>query len=259
MATPARIVPAGHGARWLGEGWRLFRAAPLAWIALVFAYWLLMNLLVLVPLAGLLVAPVLVPAFSVSFMIAGRAAARGGPVALDTLVAGFREHLPRLLMLGLVYLACLALVLGATALVDGGILVRAMLGAEPAAGAAPQPGGMAGAMLTAVIAYGPVMMMFWFAPVLVAWHGVGVAKALFFSFIACALNWRPFLAYGAVAVLMTMVAPSVGLSAVMLFTGGALPGSLELLVYLLMLIVMPTLLGSFYASYRDVFGAPDPA
>lgn len=257
MATPARIVAAGRGARWLGEGWRLFRAAPLSWIVLVFAYWLLMNLLVLVPFAGLVVAPILVPAFSVSFMVAGRTAAHGGPVGLDTLFSGFREQLPRLLALGAVYLVCLALVLGATALFDGGNLVHAMLGTQPAADAKVQPGAVIGALLVAVALYGPVMMMFWFAPVLVAWHGVGVAKALFFSFLACLLNWRPFLAYGAVAILMTVVAPSFALSGLLLLTGGTLPVSLESFVYALMLVMMPTLLASFYVSYRDVFGAPD--
>jgi hypothetical protein len=257
MSTPARIVAAARGVRWLGEGWRLFRAAPLSWIALVFGYWLLMNVLVLVPFAGIVIAPVLVPAFSVSFMIAGRAAEQGGPISLDVLVAGFRTHLPRMLALGAVYLACLALVLGATALVDGGALVHAMLGAEPAAGTKVQPGATVGALLLAVVLYGPVMMMFWFAPVLVAWHRVGVAKALFFSFLACVLNWRPFLAYGAAAILMTVVAPSFALSALLLFTGGTLPVSLESFVYVLMLVMMPTLLASFYVSYRDVFGAPD--
>jgi hypothetical protein len=258
MSTPARIVAAGRGVRWLGEGWRLFRAAPLSWIALVFGYWLLMNLLVLIPVAGILVAPLLVPAFSMSFMAAGRAAERGGPVGLDTLFAGFRAQLPRLLALGAVYLACLALVLGATALVDGGSLVHAMLGAQPTAGTKVQSGAVISAMLVAAALYGPVMMMFWFAPVLVAWHGVGVAKALFFSFLACVLNWRPFLTYGAVAVLMTVVAPSFALSALLLFTGGTLPVSLESFVYVLMLVMMPTLLASFYVSYRDVFGAQDP-
>ncbi|MGH8749328.1 MAG: BPSS1780 family membrane protein [Burkholderiales bacterium] len=249
-------MAAGRGPRWLGEGWRLFRAAPLSWIALVFAYWLLMNLLALVPLAGIVVAPVLVPAFSVSFMAAGRAAARGGPLKLDILFSGFREQRTRMLALGAVYLACLALLLGATVLIDGGNLLHALFG-DPAAGAEVQPAFKVATMIVAVAVYGPVMMMFWYAPVLVAWHGVGVAKALFFSLLACLLNWRAFLAYGAVAILITVVAPSFALSALLLLTGDKLPGSLESFVYPLMLIMLPTLLASFYVSYRDVFGAPE--
>ena len=113
------------------------------------------------------------------------------------------------------------------------------------------------AMFIAVALYGPFMIMFWFALVLVAWHGFVVAKALFFSFLAFLLNWRPFLLYGAVAILMTVVAPSFALSALLLFTGGTLPVSLESFAYALMLVMMPTLLASFYISYRDIFGTPD--
>ncbi len=257
MATPARIVAAGRGARWLGEGWRLFRAAPLSWMALVFSYWLLMNLVLLVPLVGVFVAPVLVPPFSVGFMAASRAAARGGPLALDNLFCAFRENLPRQLGLGLVFLACLALLLGATALVDGGALAHSMLVGSPAGGAGADDGSVFGAMLLAIAVYLPVMMMYWFGPVLVAWHGIGVGKALFFSFLACALNWRAFLAYGAVTALMTVVAPSFALSALLLFTGGTLPVRLEAFVYPLFLVMLPTLVASFYVSYRDIFGLPE--
>ena len=70
----ARIVAAPRGARWLAEGWRLFRVAPLSWLALVFAYWLIMTLASLVPLLGVVAASVLVPPFAVGFMAAARAA-----------------------------------------------------------------------------------------------------------------------------------------------------------------------------------------
>ena len=125
MGTPARIVAGSRGAHWLGEGWRLFRAAPLSWIALVFTYWLLMTVVSLLPFVGIAAAAVLVPPFSVGFMAASRAAARGGPVGMNDLFSGLRENLSGQLALGLTYLACLALLLGATTLVDGGEIGRA--------------------------------------------------------------------------------------------------------------------------------------
>ena len=67
----ARIVSAGRGARWLGEGWRIFRAAPLGWVAIVFAYIFLTQLMSLVPLVGPAAAALLVPAFKI-----GRASCR---------------------------------------------------------------------------------------------------------------------------------------------------------------------------------------
>jgi len=48
----ARIVPARQGAAWLVDGWRLFRAAPLGWLAMVFAYWIIMTLASVVPFIG---------------------------------------------------------------------------------------------------------------------------------------------------------------------------------------------------------------
>jgi hypothetical protein len=258
MATPARIVATSRGARWLGEGWRLFRVAPLSWVALVFTYWLLMTVVSLLPYVGI-AAAVLVPPFSVGFMAASQAAARGGPLGFDLLFSGFRDKLRAQLALGLVYLACLALLLGATTLVDGGALAHWMLVGEGPGGAQAQTGGVAAAMLVAAALYAPVMMMFWFAPVLVAWHGTGTVKALFFSFMACLINWRAFLAYGAAAILLTVVAPTLALSALLLVSGGRLAVPVTSFLFPLLLVMLPTLLASFYVSYRDVFGSPEAA
>src|SRR5882762_1978093 len=120
----ARIVETTRGARWLAEGWRLFRAAPLGWLAAVFGYWLLMSLVSLVPLVGVAAAAVLVPAFSVGFMALARAAGRGAPLELSLLFDGFRNGRNALLVLGAIYFACLAVLLAATMLADDGSLAR---------------------------------------------------------------------------------------------------------------------------------------
>ncbi|MCK7500117.1 MAG: hypothetical protein MZW92_64695 [Comamonadaceae bacterium] len=38
----------------------------------------------------------------------------------------------------------------------------------------------------------PLMLSFWFAPLLVAWKDMPALKALFFSIVAVARNWRAF-------------------------------------------------------------------
>jgi hypothetical protein len=43
----------------------------------------------------------------------------------------------------------------------------------------------------------PLMMAYWFAPVLAAWHRLTFGRSLFFSFVACWMNWRPSWSYGA--------------------------------------------------------------
>ena len=250
----ARIVQTARGAQWLLEGWRLFRAAPLGWLAMVFAYWLLMTLVSVVPLVGVAAASIMVPAFSVGFMAAARAAAHKGPVELVLLFEGFRNHLRSQLTLGVGYFACLALVLAATALADGGALAGWMLSARRPDEEVLHSDAFLAALGAAAALYTPVLMMFWFAPPLAAWHGTAPAKALFFSFFACLMNWRAFLAYGAVTAVVALALPLAVVSVVALASLGLPAMSL---VFPLLIVLLPTLFASFYASYRDVF-RPDP-
>jgi len=71
------------------------------------------------------------------------------------------------------------------------------------------------------------------------------------------MNWRAFLGYGAVAALVTLVIPFVVLSVLLLVSGGQLKVAAMTLIFPLLIILLPTLLASFYASYRDVFGVQD--
>ena len=254
----ARIVGAMRGARWLGEGWRLFRAAPLGWLALVLAYWLFMTVISLVPFIGIAAAGVLVPGMSVGFMAAARAASRGGRLEIALLFEGLRQGARPQLLLGAVYLASLALVLAATVLADGGALAGWMMTGRRPADEVLQSGDFLAAMALAAVLYAPVMMMFWFAPTLTAWHSTAPVKALFFSLAACLMNWRAFTAYGAVAALVTLVLPFIALSSLLVLSGGSLRVPAMALMFPLLIVLLPTLLASFYASYRDVFGAEQP-
>jgi hypothetical protein len=251
----ARIVDTRRGVVWLADGWRLFRAAPLGWLALVFAYWIIMTLLSVLPIVGVAAASVMVPAFSVGFMAAARAASHRGPVELGLLFDGFRHNRNSQLILGALYFACLALLLAVSTLADDGALARWMLTGKRPDDEVMQSDGFLGALALAALLYLPVLMMFWFAPPLVAWHGVTPAKALFFSFFACLLNWRPFLAYGAVSAVLALALPLAALFALMLASFKVAAMSL---VFPVLLVLLPTLFASFYASYRDIFGVEQP-
>jgi hypothetical protein len=253
--THARIVQTGTGPRWLADGWRMFRAAPLGWIAMVFAYWLIMTFVSIVPLIGVAAASILVPAFSVGFMAAARAADRRAPVELALLFDGFRHHLRSQIVLGVIYFACLCLVLAATALADDGALAGWMLAGSRPDDEAMRSDAFIGALACAGLLYTPVLMMFWFAPPLAAWHAIAPAKSLFFSFFACLMNWRAFLAYGAVTALLALALPLAVLSAVVL---ASLKVAAVSLVFPLLIVLLPTLFASFYASYRDVFAVDEP-
>jgi hypothetical protein len=250
----ARVVSVLRGARWLPSGWRLFKAAPLGWLSMVFAYTFLITLTSVVPVVGVVIATMLVPGFSLSFMAASRAAERGQELGFATLAAGFRENPRAQLALGALYATCIALVLAATTLVDDGSFARWL-----ATGKRPSPDtlrtdGFMYAMLVAAALYTMVMMLFWFSPVLAGWHRMAVPKALFFSFFGVLLNWRAFVAYGIVTAVVTVVVPFATIFALTAMTSGKAQLTAAGLLFPVVLIIMPTLFGSFYASYRDVFG-----
>ncbi len=249
----ARVASAAQGARWLATGWRLFRAAPFGWLAATLAYWFAVSVVSLVPGIGAAAAVVLVPAFSVGFMALARSAEHGAPLDLRLLLDGLRQRPGPQLALGVVYLGALAAVLAASAMVDDGRLARWVLGGRRPAPVGIDDDAVLGAASVAALAYLPVMAAFWFAPVLVAWHSAGVAKALFFSFFACLMNWRAFIAYGVLVALATAALPLVLLNAVLLASGGEAQLAAPLLAALIV-VLLPILFASFYASYRDVFG-----
>lgn len=253
----ARVVPLARGARWLAEGWRLFRVAPSNWLALVFVYWMVMTAVSLVPLLGVPVAMVLIPGFSVGFMAASRRSAQGKAPEMRSLFDGFRDRVAVQLALGAAYLLSLALLLAATALADDGVLARWMLLGSRPGDVLLQSDGFHAALAIGASLYLPVMMLFWFAPLLAAWHAMAAGQALFYSFFACLMNWRAFLGYGAAAAFVTLVIPFAVLSVLLLVSGGQLRVAAMTLVFPLLIILLPTLFASFYASYHDVFGVDD--
>ena len=253
----ARVLPAWRGWAWVIEGFGLFRVAPLAWLALVFAYWMAMTVISFVPYVGVVVASILVPAFSVGFMAASRAAEHRLPLRLSNLGAGFRQYAGTQLVLGGVYFAAIAALLAATALADDGALARWMTTGERPSPEVLGSDDFIRALAVSAAVYAPVMMAFWFAPVLVAWHGLSAAKALFFSFVASLINWRAFLVYGAGAALVLFVLPSVLVLGAILITGGKARVALLSVLFPFLLMLLPTLFASFYASYRDIFGPRD--
>lgn len=257
------IVPAKNGWLWLAQGLALFRRSPARWLLIVLTYWMAIAILNLIPFVGALIATVLLPAFSVSFMIMCDEIEHGRPIGVATLFAGFRTQLAQLLTLGGLYLVSIVLVLGISALADRGTLWNWVIGGKPPAVQAVTDGSLSSALLLAAALGTPVMMAFWFAPVLTAWRGMRPFKALFFSFFALWRNWRAFLLYGAALMLLgigiSVLMGLVGLLATAkIVTGDALRAG----ALLISIGMLPIIFGSFYAGYRDLFpaetGAAEP-
>src|SRR5260221_10157957 len=93
------------------------------------------------------------------------------------------------------------MVLGAASVADAGELMQWVLSGQEPSVEALRDGSVSGAMLVAPLAATPVLMAFWFAPVLAAWNRIGAVQSLFYSFFAVLRNWRACLVYWAGPVL----------------------------------------------------------
>lgn len=245
-----RTVPAKNGWLWFQRGFALFRKSPAMWLFLVFTYWIAVTLLGQIRYIGL-AATLLLPAFSVSFMVMCAVLDRGGLLQPALLLSGFRHRPLTLIALGALYLLAIVVVLGIASVADSGVLLRWVLSGEEPSLEASRDGSVTRALLLAALASAPVLMAFWFAPVLAAWNRMGAAQSLFYSFFSVWRNWRAFFVYGAVLGLaLAGFLTVITLAAIV--TRGEVQ-ALRFVVLMFMLFMLPTVFASFYASYRDIF------
>ncbi len=258
----AQKLPAAAGWRWLDAGFAIFRRNPPLLSMLVVSYWLTVIFLNLVPIIGAVAASMVIPGLTVGLMQAARDLDQGRPIGLPTLFGGIRQNPRVLLALGALYLCCTLAILSLSALLDGGDLLRLILSTKPADREALESGGFFLPSVFVMTLMTPVLMAWWFAPVLAAWHGQSVGKALFFSFVACWINWRAFLAFGAALIIVAGILPGLLFALLAgVFSageGGSIGSFIVLpLMVVIALCVFSTVYASFYASYRDIFGQPE--
>ncbi|MGU7772897.1 BPSS1780 family membrane protein [Burkholderia sp. MR1-5-21] len=255
-------VPAKTGYVWFRQGIWLFRRNPLAFITLFFTYLLAITLVSMVPVIGAALPLLFIPGIAVGFMAACRDTIAGKPVMPTILVDGFRSYghvtTQRLLVLGVIYVVSMVIVFAASSVIDGGALFHAMMGATTDTSPTPETlaaQGTLGALLFATLLYVPVSMLFWFAPVLTAWHDIPPAKALFFSIVSCWRNRGAFTVYG-----LLWFGVALGTSLVLSLLLQALgAGAYALTIMMPVTIIIVTMLYcSFYATYRGCFGVQEP-
>ncbi|QDF98987.1 hypothetical protein CJ010_21840 [Azoarcus sp. DD4] len=247
----AKQLPTQRGWAWLVEGLQLWRRSPALLSFLAFGYLLALIVVSLFPFIGQPVASLLMPVLSLGVLNGCRAVDEGRKVGPDILFSGFKGNVQSLVTIGGIYLVASLLVLVLTSLADGGTLLKAMTGGNIDSEAAASPA----FTLSLLIALGlstPVMMAYWFAPLLAGWWKLTAPKAMFFSFHACLRNWRPFLAYALALMLFGAVLPGI-----IVGTLGLISPTLATLVSVpLPLILIPIVFASFYCNARDVFGTP---
>ena len=250
----AQTLPPAAGWQWIMGGFAIFRRNPVMLGMLVVAYWFTVLFLNIVPVLGVLIASLAIPGLSVGLMQAARNVERGQPVGLQTLYGSLRENGRTLAILGALYLCCTLGALGLSSLVDGGDLLRFMLAGNRAERAVVEDADFTLSALFVMLLMTPVLMAWWFAPVLAAWHRQPLGKSLFFSFVACYMNWRSFVVYALGLFIVAAVVPGLLLGLLLILFPGLQQIAAVLVSVAMALVIAPTVFASFYVAYRDIFG-----
>lgn len=249
-------LPAATGLLWIKQGFALFRKQPAEVSMLFLAYMFAMLVVGIIPLLGQVLPLILVPAFSIAFLQACVNIEGGKRITPALLLTGFRSPaVANLLKLGVLYLLFAAAAAGASSLIDGGVFWSVITGQTALDAKTVQHSEMVSGMMFSALLYLPVSMAFWYAAPLVAWHRMGIVKALFYSFFAVFHAGKPFLVFGLAWGIIGIVLPSMlSLLAVIL-----LGGSVAVMVILLPLSVLLTVVMycSFYPTYTQVFGTTE--
>jgi len=263
--SPPPAIPfvrrdAWRGMFWLRQAYSMFRAAPLRWLLLIAAYYVLVAVAQLGPwpALGKFAAAILKPVFAVGFLAAAWGQERGSKPQFADLFRGFRSNLKALLSLGLVFFVGMTLAVGATAVIDGGALIAWGSGGEEPSEEVLSSGRLQLAMLFGILCALPTLLALWFAPALVVFHDAGALTALSTSLRVALANWRPVAVFGIAILFYGGMVPALGDALARLLDT---PVSTVLGVALLLpygLIFLATLQIADYVAYRDVFHADVP-
>src|SRR3954470_6119323 len=223
-----QVVPAGHGWDWMVGGWNLFKKQPGMWIGLVVVAMVIFFVMAIIPFVGSLALMVLGPVFAAGVMLGCKALEDGGQLEIGHLFAGFKDKFGTLAAVGAIYLAAQVVIMVVVMLITG-VSVFTLSSGGAGAGTAI---GIVLSILVMMALMIPVAMAVWLAPALVVLNDRGAVEAMKESFAGCLKNFVPFLLYGVLLFIASIIA------AIPLFLGW--------------LVLGPVFAGSIYASYRDI-------
>jgi len=239
-APEPRRLPAGEGVTFWSEAWRIFSAAPGVWILILIVYVAIAVVLGLIPVVGNIAHIVLTPVFTGGAMLGCHALARGEPLTLGHLFAGFQDRrFGPLAVLGLMLLA-LTILFGIV-MFFGLLMTFGMSGlsalsrqSDPLAFLGAIGGGFFALVAIGLVGGFLIAMAYWFAPALVVLNGEEPLMALRKSFSANVENVGAFLIYGLIYIGLAILA--------------TMPLGLGWIV------LAPMIVGSCYAGWRQIFG-----
>jgi len=227
-----RGVPFENGWSWLAAAWSIFKRAPGIWIGMIIVLCLIYIVLGVMPFVGAIASLVAGPVFTGGLMLASRTIDQGGEAQFTQLFGGFKHRFGTLLAVGVLYLIGFAAIVFIVLIVTGSSILTVVNATTPeqimAAGA--------GLLLAALIFFAllmPLLMAVWFAPALVVFHDLGAVAAMQASFAGCLHNLMPFLLYGIVWFIASIIA--------------SIP------VMLGWLVLGPVTAASIYTAYKDFY------
>ena len=230
---PRHVSPA-ESLVWLKAGWSYFMQSPGVWIAIAVIFIVMLFVLGLVPLLGWAVVLIGFPIMVAGMVLGCHALAQGQPLRVDHLAAGLKVHAGNLALVGVFYLLG-GLVAGFVSVVVGGgaLLTGYILGALAGLGLGLVSGVVLGSVVFSVL-WVLLITALWFAAPLVVLRDTPPLDAMKLSLTACFNNFGAFVVLGVLIYVLIWVA--------------MLPAGLGVLV------LIPVLAGTLYASFQDVFG-----
>lgn len=233
----ARKVNAMHGWMWIKHGFWLFKKNPLLWMVLTSIGVLGLVGIALLPVVGDPLSTLIFPSLLAGFMLGCHALAQGEELELAHLFAGFQQHAQKLVSLGGINLVAQLLILGVMMLTGGAALVSTMMngkaGAEDPAVLMQAVAGAGFAIMLGATLFTVLLMAMQFAPMLVIFGKMAPIPAMKASLRAFLRNMIPLTVYG------VMLLPFAILASIPMMLGW--------------LVLLPIIITSLYAIYRDLF------
>lgn len=232
----ARKVNAANGLLWIKQGYWLFKKSPVLWVVLTVIGTMGLLSIASLPVIGDPLATLLFPVLLAGFMLGCRALELGEELELTHLFAGFKQNAQHLVTLGGINLVSQFLILGVMKITGGAALVSILMSGKPVDDPAVMVQAVAGAGLAitlGMILFGVLMMAMQLAPMLVVFGRMAPVTALKTSLQAFVRNMIPLTVYGTATLLLALLA--------------TMPMMLG------WIILLPVIIASMYAIYRDLF------
>lgn len=233
----ATTAPAGRGAHWLLGAFDYFKRDWLAWILVMIIYVLISFAAAVIPILGNIALTIFMPVLMGGLMLGCKAQDDGGNFTIGHLFQGFSEHAGQLCLIGAMYFAAvIALVIFmiiVAVVMLGGMEVLSQLDSGNRQAIMEHGLTLLLVVLITLALSIPILMMLWFSPALVVLEGESAFSALRLSVVGCAANIIPFLIYGLLGLVLSIVAT------IPLGAGWFLLG--------------PMIIISVYLAYKDIF------